>query len=101
MAWVSLIAKKHFETKFVNKIDLGYLVQSNNPFEVIVTPKASSNRIVLDANDIRVYVTTVPEGGKATAAVIKLLSKAIGVPKSKLKLLRGATSKRKFFQIED
>jgi hypothetical protein len=85
----------------VKKIDLGYLVQANNPFEVIVTPKASSNRIVLDAKDIRVYVTTVPEDGKATAAVIKLLSKAIGVPKSKLKLLRGATSKRKFFQIED
>ena len=82
MAWVSLIAKKDFGTEVVKEVDPGYLVQSNNPFEVIVIPKASSNRIVLDANEIRVYVTTVPEDGKATAVVIKLLPKAIGVPKS-------------------
>lgn len=98
MAWVSLIAKKDFGTEVVKEVDLGYLVQSNNPFEVIVTPKVSSNRIVLDANEIRVYVTTVPGGGKATAVAIKLLSKAIGAPKSKLKLLLGATSKRKVFR---
>jgi hypothetical protein len=58
MAWVSLIAKKDFGAEVVKEVDLGYLVQSNNPFEVIVTPKAPSNGIVLDANEIRVYVTT-------------------------------------------
>ncbi len=82
-------------------VDLGHIILPNDPFEVIVTPKASANRIKVDGSDIRVYVTTVPENGKATIAVIKILSKATGVPKSKLKLLRGATSRRKLFQIED
>ncbi len=81
-------------------IDLSYLAQSGKPFEVVVTPKASRNRIKLDGANIRVYVTTVPENGKATAAVIKLLSKAIGVPKSKIKLICGAISKHKLFQID-
>ena len=85
---------------WVKSIDLNYLAQSDKPFEVVVTPKASRNQIKRDGADIRVYVTTVPEDGKATAAVVKLLSKAIGVPKSKIMLLRGATSKRKLFQIE-
>ncbi len=62
-------------------------------------PKASRNQIKRDGADIRVYVIAVPEDGKATAAVVKLLSKAIGVPKSKIILLRGVTSKRKLFQI--
>lgn len=84
----------------MKSIDLNYLTQSDRPFEVVVTPKASRNQIKRDGADIRVYVTTVPEDGKATAAVVKLLSKAIGVPKSKIMLLRGATSRHKVFQIE-
>ncbi len=82
-------------------VDLGHLALSNDSIEVVVTPKASSNRIIIDSSDIRVYVTTIPKDGKATISVIKLLSKTIGVPKSKLKLLRGATSMRKLFLIED
>lgn len=85
----------------MTKTDLGYLVQKRVPFEVVVTPKAARNQIKMDGSVIRVYVTAAPEDDKATAAVVKLLSKAIGVPKSKLALLRGATSRRKLFQIED
>lgn len=92
--------KATFRAGRVKSIDLSYLAQSDKPFEVIVTPKASRNQIKLDGADIRVYVTTVPESGKATVAVIKLLSKATGVPKSKIMLLRGVTSRRKLFQIE-
>jgi len=43
----------------------------------------------------------MPEDGKATAAVVKLLSKATGVPKSRLTLLRGAASRDKLFREED
>ena len=81
-------------------LKLEYLVNTNKPFEVTVTPKASRNQIKLDDTGIRVYVTTVPEDGKATAVVIKMLAKAIGIPKSKLTLLRGASSRRKTFKIE-
>ncbi len=67
---------------------------------VRVTPKASRNRIVLDGDDLRVYVTTVPESGKATKDVIKLLARALGVPKSSLELARGATSRNKVFRLK-
>ena len=67
--------------------------------EVRVTPKAARNRVVLDGDRVRVYVTTVPEGGKATAMVQKLLAKAIGVAKTRLVLRRGQTSRDKVFEV--
>lgn len=80
--------------------DLSRLAKDGTRFSVRVTPKASRNRIVVDDDGlIRVYVTTVPEDGKATAAVIKLLAKAIGVAKSDLTLVRGATDRVKVFQV--
>lgn len=79
--------------------DLSHLAAPGTRFSVRVTPKASRNRIVEEDGLIRVYVTTVPEGGKATAAVIKLLAKAIGVAKSDLLLERGATERTKHFRV--
>ena len=66
-----------------------------------VTPKASRNRIVEENGALRVYVTVAPEGGKANAAVIKLLAKALGVPKSSLVLIRGQSSRDKLLRIAD
>lgn len=67
--------------------------------KVRVTPKASRMRITYIDGEIRVYVTTVPEGGKATKDVIKLLAHALGIPKSRLRLLRGTTSRDKVFGV--
>lgn len=64
-----------------------------------VTPKASRNVVKREDGQVRVYVTVVPEGGKANAAVVKLLSKALGVPKSRLELVRGATARDKLFRV--
>ena len=71
-------------------------------FSVRVTPKASRNQIRAGeegVTDLRVSVTSVPEGGKANAEVIRLLAKALGVPKSRLELLRGATGREKSFRV--
>ena len=68
---------------------------------VRVTPKASRNRITFQDGVIRVYVTTVPEGGKATKEVVKLLARALGVPKSSLTLMRGTTSRDKVFHLRE
>ncbi|NVK45505.1 MAG: DUF167 domain-containing protein [Rhodobacteraceae bacterium] len=75
---------------------------------VRVTPKASRNAVVVEEGPeerpeeslVRVYVTTVPEGGKATKDVIKLLAKAMGQAKSTLTLVRGETSRDKVFRVE-
>jgi uncharacterized protein YggU (UPF0235/DUF167 family) len=80
--------------------DLSHLAAVGTRFSVRVTPKASRNRVVMEDDGlIRVYVTAVPEAGKATAAVVKLLAKAIGVAKSDLVLVRGATDRVKVFQV--
>ncbi len=78
---------------------LSELAVAGAQIAVRVTPKASRNRIVFQDGVIRAYVTTVPEGGKATKEVVKLLARALGVPKSRLELLRGATSRDKVFYL--
>ena len=80
--------------------DLSHLARTGAEISVRVTPKASRDRITVEDDQIRVYVTTVPEDGKATAAVQKLLAKALGVAKTRLTLLRGATSRDKLFRID-
>ena len=79
--------------------DLSHLAVEGAEIAVRVTPKASRDRILVEDDAICVYVTTVPEDGKANKAVVKLLSKALGVPKTRLDLIRGATSRDKVFRI--
>ena len=80
-------------------VDLSHLSAPGTEIPVRVTPKAARNAVLVDGAQIRVTVTTVPEDGKATAAVIKLLAAALGIPKSRLILLRGATSRDKVFRV--
>ncbi len=69
---------------------------------VRVIPKAKLNKITVESNgDLKVHTTTAPEDGKANEAVIKLLANHLGVAKSKLKLLRGGTSRDKVFATQD
>lgn len=69
-------------------------------FAVRVTPKAARNAITIDGDTLRAYTTTVPEDGKATQAVIKLLAKSMGVAKSRITLVSGATSRDKRFRLD-
>lgn len=80
--------------------DLSHLAQPGARIAVRVTPKASRNAVVLDDGAIRVYVTVVPESGKATAAVTRLLAGALGVAKSRLTLVRGETARDKVFRLD-
>ena len=72
---------------------------------VRVTPRASRNALSGTASDadggifLKVMVTAAPEGGKANAAVAKLLSKAWKVPKSSIEVVSGATDRRKVLAI--
>lgn len=79
--------------------DLSELAIPGAEIAVRVTPKASRNRIVVEAAMIRVYVTVPPEGGKANAAVRKLLAKALGLPQSRLDLRRGQSARDKVFRV--
>lgn len=72
---------------------------------VRLTPKSSANAIRGVATDsdgsvhIKAAVTSAPEGGKANAALLKLLAKTWKLPKTSLTIVSGATSRRKVVQI--
>ncbi len=69
---------------------------------VKVKPNAKKNEIKKIKEDYyEIRVTVVPEKGKANKKVIELLSKELKIPKSKIKLVRGETSKEKIFEIEE
>ena len=79
---------------------LSHLAEPGCTIEVRVTPKASRNKVKMVEGQIRVFVTTVPEGGKATRAVVKLLAKALGIAPGRLTLVRGGTSRDKAFRVD-
>lgn len=84
----------------MKKGELAHLATPGAEIAVRVTPKAARNAVSLTETGLRVSVTTVPEDGKATKAVIKLLAHALGVPKSSLTLIRGATARDKVFRLD-
>lgn len=73
---------------------------------VKLTPKAAQDRIgewaVTEKGEkiLKVYVTAVPEKGKANAALIALLSKAWKIPKSTISLVKGDTDRIKILRFE-
>jgi uncharacterized protein (TIGR00251 family) len=75
-----------------------------HPNGVILPVRASAggrrNAILGERNGaLRVAVTAAPEKGKANAAIVKVLSEALAVPKSRIELVSGETSQLKRFLI--
>ncbi|HJO55086.1 MAG TPA: DUF167 domain-containing protein [Candidatus Scalindua sp.] len=63
---------------------------------VKVQPNASKDRVVGEhADQLKIAVTVAPEKGKANKAVIKVLSKLLGVKSSDIEILSGETSRDK------
>ena len=71
-----------------------------------VTPNASLDRIegpetLADGTAVlRLRIRAMPEGGKANAAVLALLAKALGLPKSAVTLVAGDAARLKTVQID-
>lgn len=67
---------------------------------VKVIPRAKQNLVEHQPDGTyRIRVTTAPTDGKATEAVIKLLAKFFKCAQSDIKLISGATSRNKIFEI--
>ena len=69
-------------------------------FNVRVTPHAKQNKVVESDGVFRVYTTTAPENGRANAAVVELLAEYLGIPKSRIKILRGLSGRDKVVSVE-
>ena len=73
---------------------------------VRLSPRAGRNAIgppVEEAGGgmaFRAQVTAPPEGGKANAALVKLVAKRLGIAKSLVSIASGAGSRRKTLHVE-
>lgn len=68
-----------------------------------VTPRAPKNEIVQVMGDgtIKIRLTAPPVDGKANKELIKFLSEVLDVPKSKIEIIAGKTSRDKLISILD
>ena len=66
---------------------------------VRVVPKAGGTSVALDDRGIVVRVRAAPEGGRATDEARRALAEALGVPGSRVTLLRGTRSRTKAFEV--
>ena len=76
-------------------------------FTVLLTPKASANKIgdwvcLADGTmALRVYVTAAPVKGQANQALIQLLAKTCRIAKSELAIVRGELGRTKTIAAPD
>jgi uncharacterized protein len=67
---------------------------------VHVTPRSGRNEVAgWRGSELSVRVTTAPEGGKANAAVGKVIASALGVPKTAVRVIRGESARHKILDI--
>lgn len=68
---------------------------------VRVTPGARLESLEIVAGRVVAKVRARPQDGAANKAVLALLAQALGIAPSRLRLLRGATSREKLVQFDD
>jgi len=68
---------------------------------VRVTPKAVRDEIAgWRGSELSVRVTAAPDAGKANAAVCAVLARALGVPKTRVQVVRGFAARHKAIEVE-
>jgi uncharacterized protein YggU (UPF0235/DUF167 family) len=82
------------------QVNLKYLAEIGQEITVRVTPRASRNSDDLaEDGSVLIYVTCVPEDGKANKAVTKALANALGLAPSRLDLRRGEKGRDKTYVV--
>lgn len=67
---------------------------------VHVTPRSGRDEIIgWRGGELAVRVTAAPDGGKANAAVEKLIANTLSVPKSSVSVVRGHTARIKSIEV--
>jgi len=68
---------------------------------VRVTPAASRDALLGWQGDVlRLSVAAPAQRGKANEALLRLLSTALGLPRQRLRIVRGQTSRQKVIAVE-
>ena len=75
------------------------LADGEGRLAVRVTPGARMEGVAIEDGRVLVKVRAKPEDGKATTAVLAMVADALGIARSQVELLRGATSREKLIRI--
>jgi uncharacterized protein (TIGR00251 family) len=76
-------------------------IQVNTVIRIKLLPKSSRNQVVgREGDHFKVKVTAPPVEGKANKALIDLLAKKLGVPKSHIEIISGKSSRLKSIRID-
>lgn len=80
--------------------DLRTRIDPQGRLAVKVTPGAREEAVAIVDDAVLVKVRAPADKGAANEAVAGLLASALGIPRSRVALLRGATSRQKLFRVE-
>lgn len=79
---------------------MGAMTGESALLRIRVQPRAKRDEVVGERGDaIVIRLKAPPVDGKANAALIEFIAKAAGVPRSRVEILRGATSREKVLRV--
>lgn len=84
----------------MQKAALSELAIPGTIFTVKAVPRAKQNAVTFDKGVFRIMTTSPADEGRANASVTQALAHVLGVAKSRLTLLRGATARDKLFRLD-
>lgn len=64
-----------------------------------IVPNSSKNDIIIEEDFVKIKITAQPVENKANKALIEFLSKMLKVPKTKIEIIKGLSSKEKTISI--
>jgi uncharacterized protein len=75
--------------------------ERGSALSLAVTPRASTNRLELQQDGtLRVRITAAPVDGAANSALVKYLSNALDIPRSRLDITSGESSRNKRIVVD-
>lgn len=75
------------------------LVSTDGQLRLRVIPGARVEKIAIENGALKIWTRTAPEDGKANAAVIAQLAKAMGCARKQIELVSGSTARDKLVRI--
>ena len=76
-------------------------MQDSCDLKVRLTPRADRDAVGgVTGGVVAVRVSAPPADGQANASLIKVLAKALGVPKSRLSIVRGQSARDKLVRVD-
>lgn len=69
-------------------------------YSVSVKPNAKETRVLhISETELQVFLRSTPERGKANDELIRVLAKTLSVPQLRVRIMRGATGRKKMVEV--